>query len=104
MKRWLFVLLLGLLLPTLSACSSNERARLRGLWQGSAPNNGCSLQFDNTPGRVTITFANGTSVSGTYTLLAGDFVEFELDSSWNGTRKHREKITVIGSTLTMKDP
>ena len=55
--------------------------------------------YDNNP----LPGPRTPTCSGKYTLLAGDFVEIELDTAWNGLKKHREKITVVGNRLTLRD-
>ena len=114
MKTRLPVLLLLILLLTIPACSSNDKGKLNGRWESMNTTQKCVLVFDHagfgTP-RVTISLSGNDAnqsqlqpvCSGTYTLLAGDFIEIELDAAWNGLKKHREKITVTGSQLTLRD-
>ncbi len=35
--------------------------------------------------------------------MAGDYVDFELNSIWNGAQKHREKVILNGSALVLRD-
>jgi hypothetical protein len=96
------LLLFCLLMLTLPACSSNDRTKLSGRWQSIDATRTCSLRFDGD-GRVTIYLADGRNLDGKYTLLASDFVEVELNESWNGMVNHRERIFVDGSELTLRD-
>jgi hypothetical protein len=94
------LLLAGFLL--LPACSANDRWQLHGNWQSTETTPACAIRFDAS-GIVTIKPSVGEEIRGHYTLLAGDYVDIDLGKSWNGASKHREKIVVTGSVLTLRD-
>jgi hypothetical protein len=87
---------------TLPACSSNDRWKLHGHWQSRETDPPCGLQFDAS-GTLAITLSNNEMIKGHYTLLAGDYVDFELDKEWNGSKTHREKVFITGTTLNVQD-
>lgn len=61
-----------------------------------------AIRFDAS-GAVTITPASGEEIRGRYTLLAGDYVDIELNQAWSGSMRHREKVTLTGSMLILQD-
>jgi hypothetical protein len=95
-------LLLISLLLVIPACSSNDRWQLHGRWQSTETKPACAIRFDAS-GVVTITPPSGEEIRGRYSLLAGDYVDIELYETWNGSNKHREKVTINGSGLTLRD-
>src|SRR5262249_18267162 len=84
------------------ACSSNDRWQLHGRWISTETSPSCAIRFDAN-GVVTILPASGEEIRGRYTLLAGDYVDIELNQAWSGSMRHREKVTLTGSILTLHD-
>lgn len=84
----------------LAGCTSNNKGKIEGTKWRAAINN-VRLEFDKD-GSMRFS-VRGRTVSGKYTLNAGDYVTMTFDEDFAGRRKHREKIVIKGDTLTMTD-
>jgi hypothetical protein len=87
----------------LAGCSSNDRNALIGTWESVEGQPPAQITFDGA-GTVGITPPGGSPIFGKYVLLAGDHVEFDLKTPWNGSKTHRERIELIANELILRDP
>jgi hypothetical protein len=92
-------------------CNSNNKGKLEGTkWSSQAftPQGGkliaagmITFEF-TTSGQVTYKIVD-QSYTGRYTLNAGDYVTLHLDQPLAGSRTHRQRIIVRGTTMQLID-
>jgi hypothetical protein len=101
-----------LIVILLVGCESTNKGKIEGTkWENEAatvdgkdlPGGRIKLEF-GSDGKLVYDVVVAQRYNGTYSLGMGDNVTFNLDQEIKGQKQHREKISITGDRLTMKDP